>query len=246
MARTGTRIARFLIRPPVPPAQGLQPDGWGLDRVPPALALRHAGQTARRAAGLGVLGLIGLLGASILSISAIFLGMGAASGSDVAGWMLGLVLLLGALGAVWLVRRARLLLRPAGEDTPAMPGAGRVSLAALNRQARALPAPGRAAFRRTLAATEGALRACAADTTLGRDTFDARQAAREDLPTLLAAYRAAPPTPDAQREFARQLSVIETRMHAIVRGRAAQQALDLHAHGRYVDDKYGREDDRTP
>lgn len=243
VARTGTRVARFLIRPAV--RQPLRPDGWGIDSVPPALALRRAGSRVRRAAGLGVLTVIGLLGLSILTLCVVFLGIGLASGSDSAGWVLGLVLLLGVAGATWLVRRARGLLRPdMALETLAGP-AELPTLSTLHRQARVLPAPNRTAYRRTLAATADALRVCDGDQTLGRDTFDARQAAREDLPALMSAYRAAPATPDTQREFTRQLALIETRMHAIVRGRAAQQTRDLHAHGRYLDDKYGTEGDDT-
>lgn len=241
MARTGTRVARFLIRPA---GRGpLHPDGWGIGAVSPALALRRAGSRVRRAAGLGVLTVIGLLGLSILTLCTVFLGVGLASGSDSAGWVLGLVLLLGVAGATWLTRRARTLLRP-DDSLGAVSGPTELPvLTTLHRHARALPASDRAVYRRTLAATAQALRVCDGDQTLGRDTFDARQAAREDLPALLGAYRAAPATPDSQREFARQLALIETRMTAIVRGRTAQQARDLQAHGRYLDDKYGRRDD---
>ncbi|WP_309570157.1 hypothetical protein [Deinococcus sp.] len=239
VARTGTRVVRYLIRPAV--REPLRPDGWGLDTLPPALALRRSVGVARRAAGLGVLTLVGLLGTSVLTLSTIFLGISAAAGNTAAVWVLGLALLLGVAGAVWLSRRASALLRsPAEAPGTAMIAAADLDvLADLHRAARALPAPRRSAYRRTLGSAADALRACATDTTLGRDTFDARQAAQEDLPELLRAYRAAPGSPGADREFTRQLTLIETRMQTIVQGRAGQHSRDLHAHGRYLDDKYG-------
>ena len=242
VARTGTRVARYLIRPAV--REPLRPDGWGLETLPPALAVRRSLTSARRAAGLGVLTLVGLVGASLLALNTVFLGVGAASGSYAAVWGLVFVLLLGVAGAVWLARRASALMRHPAHlpGTAVVASADLDALARLHRAARALPAPRRVAYRRTLGSAAAALRACAADTTLGRDTFDARQAALEDLPELLRAYRAAPPSPTADREFTRQLTLIEQRMQVIARERAMQQERDLHAYGRYLDDKYSDRD----
>lgn len=87
-------------------------------------------------------------------------------------------------------------------------------------------------------ATRDALRASQDDAVLDRDSFDVRQAAREDLPELLETYRTVPPTPANQAELQRQLGLIEGRMAAVVRDREAQKSRALKAHGRYLEKKY--------
>lgn len=195
-----------------------------------------------------MLALLSVLGAAVLALTVLLLGVGVASGSEVAGWVLGLTLLLGLFGAVWTVRRASALLSTGHEFPPPgeLPSADEARLRALYSNERALPVPARAVFRRTVLATRDALYASAGDTTLERDTYDVRQTAREDLPALLDAYRSAPRSAGSDAEFARQLTLIETRMRGVARERGALRERQLRAHGRYLDDKYEQADQPAP
>ncbi|WP_216325471.1 hypothetical protein [Deinococcus aestuarii] len=262
-ARTGSRVVRYLIRP----ARRLSPanldlsgrDPWlpsGRPGERPGGTLRRGASVARRAAGLLVLIALGVLGALLLGPLLLLLGVGTAFGSDVAGWLLGFTLLLAALGAVWTARRAALLIRAREEQEGLVTlessgGSGRASgaddeaglLALLRGSERALPSSTRTALHATVIATRDALRVTANDLSLGRDAFDARQAAREDLPELLRTYRAAPRTPEADRLLLGQLALIERRMSGVVRERQRAQARTLDAHRRYLEGKYGERRD---
>lgn len=72
--------------------------------------------------------------------------------------------------------------------------------------------------------------------------FDARQAAREDLPELLRTYGSGRRTPEADRLFLEQLDLIGRRMQEVVHERQAQHVRVLTAQRRYLESKY-REDD---
>ncbi|WP_291424838.1 hypothetical protein [Deinococcus sp.] len=111
-------------------------------------------------------------------------------------------------------------------------------LTLLRTHERGLPSTLWPAFQATVIATRDALRLTAADVTLQRDTFDARQAAREDLPELLSAYRAVPPSRQSDEQLLEQLALIERRMQSVVGQRAATRQRELSAHGRYLQDKY--------
>ncbi|BDP40924.1 hypothetical protein DAETH_08930 [Deinococcus aetherius] len=255
-ARTGSRVVRYLIRPARRlPARS--PDSWGRDPwLPPGgpgHPLRRGVSVVRRAVGLLVLLALCVLGALLLGPLLLLLGVGTAFGSDVAGWLLAFTLLLATFGAVWTARRATLLIRAREEgeadlvtlDAPTGSGsAARADdeaglLALLRGSERALPTSTRAALHATVIATRDALRVTAGDLSLGRDAFDARQAAREDLPELLRAYHAAPRTPQADDLLLGQLALIERRMSGVVRERQKAQARTLDAHRRYLEGKYG-------
>ncbi|PTA67294.1 hypothetical protein C8263_13390 [Deinococcus arcticus] len=168
------------------------------------------------------------------------LGIGVASGSDVAGWLLGLTLLALGLTLLWARRRLRQW-RTQVQAAPASDELGQLRV--LQAQARALPRPERTALLGALQATAQALQVTGGEGTLTRDAFDARQAAREDLPELLAAART--PVDGAVQA---QLALIETRMTAIAeRGRAAQ-LRSARARTAYLQDKYaaGEEGDPAP
>lgn len=258
VARTGSRVVRYLIRPARRVA-GLNGSGldvlnqfgrdpWLLGSERPSLTgkLQRGGHLVRRGAGLVVLLVFGVLGALLLLPLLLLLGFGAAGGSDMAGWLLGFTLLLGVLGSIWTARWASQLLRAEEVSISAAPGVSTndelILLQTLRQHERALPGSARLAFHATVIATRDALRASAGETTLSRDVFDVRQAAREDLPELLDAYRSVPRTPRNDAEFTRQLALIEGRMQSFIRDQTAQQERALKASGRYLEGKYGQTD----
>ena len=211
----------------------------------------------RRVAGLGLLALLSVLGAGVLIVALVFLGMGLASGSTIAGILMAVVLLLGVLGTVWTVRRAGMLIQPqnaqvtpvpAPQGTPlALPAdTGAVEatlLQTLRTHERPLTAPARAAFHATVIATRDAVRVTAGDAEMNRDAFDARQAAREDLPELMSAYRAVRKSEQTEAQLLEQLQLIHARMSRINAERAAVRQDKLAAHGHYLREKYQGEKD---
>ncbi|WP_019011005.1 hypothetical protein [Deinococcus aquatilis] len=264
VARTGSRVVRYLIRPAqrLPTASGLMMTG-GRDPWLPAPAgsaaetvsrARRAGSLVRRMLGLLALIVLGLLGALLVGPLLFLLGVGTASGSDVAGILLAFTLAAAAFGVYWTARRARQILRVPEEAalpvTLDLAGAAAhdeaALLATLRLHERTLPAPARAALHATAIATRDALRVTAHDQALGRDTYDAQQAARRDLPDLLSVYRAAPPTAAADLELLMQLGHIERRMRAVSTERAGQGQRKLEAHGRYLKDKYSLSEETLP
>ncbi|MEF2279260.1 hypothetical protein V3W47_13215 [Deinococcus sp. YIM 134068] len=257
-ARTGSRVVRYLIRPArrlsARSRDAWERDPWLPPSSGPTQSLRRGVSVVRRAVGLVVLLALGVLGALLLGPLLLLLGFGTAFGSDVAGWLLAFTLLLVTLGAVWTARRAALLIRAREEDhtdlvtleEPRAVGASRNNdeaglLALLRGGERVLPVPTRTALRATVLATRDALRLTAGDLSLGRDAYDARQAAREDLPDLLRTYRAAPRTPEADRLMLEQLALMERRMGEIVRERQGARTRTLDAQRRYLESKYGKE-----
>lgn len=259
VARTGSRVVRLLIRPAhrgPGDVNRLGHDPWlspDLGTGGPNEMRRRATRLARRGAGLGKLTLQGVLGAFVIFPLLLIFGVLFALGFDPAGWLLGLTLLLGLLGLVRTAVRATRLLNAPDEEpvadpaAPAQPASLQADeaelLGTLRTHERALPPASRVAFHAAVIATRDALRVSAQDTMMDRDTFDVRQAAREDIPELLATYRTAPPTPANQSELQRQLGLIEGRMAAVVRSREAQQNRTLQAHGRYLEKKYRTEPD---
>ncbi|GGR77948.1 hypothetical protein [Deinococcus sedimenti] len=236
--RGGARLARQLLTPTPDPAPGGDP--WQVQRPgdPRAALARGRGQ-ARRLGGVGLLIVLTLVALSFLGTLSVLLGIGVASGSDVAGWLLALTLLLSFAVIAWSARRARRLLRAPTPDTVtlhAAPGDELGLLRTLRQYERALPTPSLPAFQQAVTATRDALRVTEHASTLTRDVFDARQAAREDLPRILGSYAAAH-TPD-HRELDRQLQLIEARMTAITREQAQAQRRDQQADTTFLRDKY--------
>ena len=161
------------------------------------------------------------------------------NGSAAAGWLLGAALLLGLLGLLWTGWRAAGMLRaPLGAPATAASPEEDALLTLLRQHERALPPAAADALHATVIATRDALRATAGETALSRAAFDAQQAAREDLPDLLAAYRALPSDPQQDAELLGQLARIETRMAHVTREQAQAGQRALRAHGQYLDDKY--------
>jgi len=201
--------------------------------------------------GLARLVLQGVLGAVVVSVLLLVFGVLLALGFDPAGWLLGLTLLLALFGLVrTVVRGARLLSSPPPEAAPARPGLPATLeddeqglLALLRAGERALPAPALPALHASVIATRNALRATAGGQALDRSAFDARQAAREDLPELLRVYRAAPRTPASDRSLAEQLSLIERRMREVAHERQGMQLRALDAQRRYIQSKYAEKAD---
>lgn len=192
---------------------------------------------------------LSLLGAGVVGLAVLLLGVGVLQGNDLAGWLLALTLLLGLLGAVWATRRAGQLIRAdtqmvAGAAASDLPQDEAQLLSTLRTHQRALPPPTRAAFQTTVLTTRDALRLTAGDTTLERDVYDARQAAREDLPELMRAYQSAPRDARTERELLDQLRLIEDRMQRVVQVRGEAKGRALRAHGRYLQDKYDPQADR--
>ncbi|GGM10892.1 hypothetical protein [Deinococcus aerophilus] len=255
VARTGSRVVCFLIRPAHKGPGNLRELGYDPWLTPDGSEglRRRASRLARRGAGLGKLALQGVLGAVVVLPLLLIFGVLFALGFDPAGWLLGLTLLLAVLGLVRTALRASRLMRAPDEEldsgasgmtaasslqNPSLQDDEAGLLELLRRHERALPAPTRTAFHAAVIATRDALRASAHDATLDRDTFDVRQAAREDLPALLAAYRASPATLANDAELGRQLQLIERRMNAVIQDRAAKHQRVLEAHGRYLETKY--------
>ncbi|MFB9993045.1 hypothetical protein ACFFLM_13810 [Deinococcus oregonensis] len=262
VARTGSRVVRYLIRPAQRPNASAVLMTGGRDPWLPAPSrsaaakasrARRAGSLLRRTLGLVALIVLGLLGALLVGPLLLLLGIVTASGSDVAGVLLALTLGVAAFGAYWTARRARQILQAPEDTAPPstleMAGAAASDeaalLATLRLHERTLPAPARTALHATAIATRDALRVTAHDQALGRDTYDAQQAARRDLPELLSTYRAAPPTAAADLELLMQLGHIERRMRAVATERAGQGQRKLEAHGRYLKDKYSLNEDNA-
>ncbi|AXG99070.1 hypothetical protein DVJ83_07745 [Deinococcus wulumuqiensis] len=196
------------------------------------------GQVARRGVSLAVLLLLAGLGTLLLLGVLLVLGIGVANGSAPAGWLLATALL-GVLGLLWTGWKAARLLRTPLTLPPAAASAEENDLLRLLRQhERALPPATRPALHATVIATRDALRATAGDTTLSRAAFDARQAAREDLPDLLTAYRALPDPTANEAALLEQLRLIEQRMVEVRHERTPAQQRTLAAHGHYLTDKY--------
>lgn len=253
-ARTGARVVRYLIRP----AQRLGPEvqQWGRDPWLPQSGLEHkvrrTAHLTRRGLGLATLLALSVFGSIIIGLAVLFSGIGLASGSTFAGWVLGFTLLLGLVGLIWTARRAFALLNArelpvqssASPASPTTPGEDEASLLRLlHTNERALPPVAQQAFRATVLSTRDALRVSAGDGTLSREAFDARQAVREDLPELLEAYRAVPPSRQSDEQLLEQLALIEGRMQTVLGQRAGQQQRQWQANRRYLQDKYQQGDE---
>ncbi|WP_139806986.1 hypothetical protein [Deinococcus hopiensis] len=238
---------------PTPPRSGSRlpgvPDPWDRGSSSPTQraeqALRRGMDLGQRALSLGGLLLLGVLAFAVFAGLLLGLGILLAGGNAIAGWLMGLVLILALVVAAWFGRRASQVLRAppesAPQDVPTPPSiredeAGLLAL--LRAGERALPAPGRAALHATVIATRDALRVTAGDAAFGRDTHDARQAAREDLPELLHTYQSGRRTPETDRLFLEQLDLIGGRMREVVQERQAQHVRTLTAQRRYLESKY--------
>lgn len=252
VARAGKRVVHHLIQPAqrLPTAQQLGRDPW-LPQTAVQTTLARGANVTRR--GLGLLTLLGLtiLGFMILAVAVVMLGLGVASGSQVAGWLLLFTLLGGLTGLVWTGRRASNLLSPPAEppvplhDLP-FPEAEQSLLNLLHGHERALPAQAQGAFRAAVISTRDALRVTAGENMLSREAFDARQTAREDLPELLDAYRSVPPSAQSDQQLLEQLALIEARMKVVVQHGAASQERRLQASRQYLEDKYNVPEQEKP
>ncbi|MFC4637536.1 hypothetical protein [Deinococcus hohokamensis] len=236
-AHQGLRVMGRLSRAASSGLRTAAPDPW----LTSGGGRARAGALTRRAGGLLRLVLGGLLVAAVLSALGLVLLVFALQGSALAAWLLAATFLIALLGLVWGARRAARLVRPpvAPQGRPASPAEDEAGLLhTLRTHQRALPPGGRDAFQGAVLATRDALRLTAGDATLGRDAFDARQAAREDLPEVLRVYRAAPRTPEAEQELQEQLGLIERRMRQVIQTRTEAQGRALQANRRYLEDKY--------
>lgn len=256
VARTGSRVVRYLIRPAkradlrgVQGVSELGHDPW-LPQSDVQRQLTRGANLTRRGLGLVTLLVLSVLGAIVMALAVLLLGIGVANGSNIAGWLLGLTLLVGAVGAYWTARRASSLLR-AEADVPVPTAAATLQtpegdeaklLNLLRTNERALPASTQAAFHATVIATRDALRLTANDSALQRDTYDVRQAVREDLPELLDAYRSVPPSQQSDSQLLEQLRLIEERMQTVKAERLSHRQRALSANGRYLKQKYTPED----
>ncbi|MBB5233568.1 phage holin family protein [Deinococcus budaensis] len=198
----------------------------------------------RRAKGLGWLAVQGFFGFILVTtLLALFIVLLALDWPP-AAWLIGITLLLALLGVVRTAVQGRRLLAPAPEVplAQATPDDDEARLLRLLRSGeRALPPAARPAFHAAVISTRDALRLTSGDEALGRDAFDARQAAREDLPELLHTYRATPRTPEAERLLVSQLDLIGRRMGEVVHERRGQHTRTLEAQRRYLESKYGDE-----
>lgn len=249
VARTGARVVRHLIAPAQRQQLNQTVNQFGRDPWLPQSATQHTLQrgasVTRRGLGLATLMGLSVLGAVVIgTVSLLLLIFGVLHGSAVAGWLLAFTLLIGLVGLIWTARRASNLLNPPVapaapiSDTQAAADSEQNLLRLLHTNERALPATTQGAFRATVIATRDALRVTAGENMLSREAFDARQAAREDLPELLDAYRSVPPTPQSDQQLLEQLALIEGRMHTvIVQGRDSQERR-LSAGRQYLEDKY--------
>lgn len=226
--------------PPRPPRPS--DDAWAAAPRPALPRPALPPDLGRRAKGLTWLAVQSVLGfVAVLGLLLLF-GLLLALGWDPAGWLIGVTLILAFLGVARTFFQGRRLLSPAPEVplAQATPDDDEARLLRLLRSGeRALPPAARPAFHAAIIATRDALRLTAGDETLSRDAFDARQAAREDLPALLQTYRAAPHAPDAERLLVSQLDLIGRRMGEVVHERRGQHTRTLEAQRRYLESKYG-------
>ncbi|MFC3861551.1 hypothetical protein ACFOPQ_12360 [Deinococcus antarcticus] len=248
-ARAGAKVVKSLVSPAQQQQIGQTVNQLGRDPWLPQSAtqqkLRRGASVTRRGLGLATLLGLSLLGAVIIgTISLLLLIFGVFQGSAVAGWLLAFTLLLGLFGLIWTARRAFTLLNPppAPEvpltDAQAATDGEQNLLTLLHTHERALPAQAQGAFRATVIATRDALRVTASENMLSREAFDARQAAREDLPELLDAYRSVPPSQQSDGQFLEQLALIEGRMQTVIAQGQDTQQRRLSAGRQYLEDKY--------
>ncbi len=260
VARLGSRAVRYLIRPARSTSTAQQVAEWGHDPWLPTpqnrvrRKLERGANLTRRGLGLLTLLALAVLGTLLLGVAVLVSGAFAAGGVELGWWFMGFTLLLGLLGAYWTARRASALLR-AEADVP-LPTTAPAQLPAslendetallhlLRQHERALPEVARPAFYQTVIATRDALRLTADDAALSRETFDVRQAAREDLPELLDAFGAVPPSAQSNAQLLEQLSLIETRMQQVMAVRGAGRQRKLHANGKYLHAKYRGEEEK--
>ncbi|MDO4244466.1 MAG: hypothetical protein Q4C89_00385 [Deinococcus sp.] len=243
LARQGLNVVRGLTRPPTGETQ---PDPWAIaaGSTEAPLNWQRGQQVARRGAGTALLVGLALLGLGLLLPLILLLGVGVANGSAPAGWVLVLVLLLALVGLFWTGRRVLALWRtPPSQPDPATPSEENDLLTLLREYGPRVSEAARPAFQATVLATRDALRATTGQTTLTRESFDARQAARSDLPELLHAYHALPVSSSAEQAqrdqaFLEQLRLIEGRMQEVKVGQRQTRERQLQANGAYLRDKY--------
>ncbi len=243
VARTGSSVVRYLIRP----ARRLSSRQWNEDPWLASALTQQARQGAslvRRGVGVLVLVALSILASVLLLPVMLLLGLGTLAGSDISGWLLGLTLLLGFIGAIWTTQRAKRILyaeeTELGRQTlqEPYPADEQHLLMALRQHERALPKTVRGNLHNTIIATRDALRASTHEQTLSRETFDVQQAARQDIPELLEVYKASPKTLQSDLELSQQLRLIENRMQRVIQTRATEQQRALKAHGKYLESKY--------
>lgn len=249
-AREGVRIIRQIARPnTAQSSRVVSDDPWqALEQEAargPQPNWEKGKQIARRGASWGLLLGAVFLGAVILLPLTILLSIGALNGSAPAAWVLGLVLLLGLFGMIWAGFQARNLLRPLPAPSSAVPQQHDENglLALVREHGAALGELPRHAFQSTVLATRDALRATADEVTLSRAGFDARQAARDELPALLQTYRALPAGEQRDREFLEQLRLIESRMQEVRAEGLSLQQRQVQANRKYLENKYRPEDE---
>lgn len=205
-------------------------------------------ELAQRGVGLATLLLLSVLGAAVLVVALILLGIAFANGQGWAGWLLLLTLAAGLGAGWWVTRQIFMLLGVRKAAVPAPPT--RPIPTALDDETRLLHfwqkhqasvsgllSP---ALQSTVLATRDALRALERNgsATLSRELFDTRQAIREDLPELLDAYRSVPPSRQSDAQLLDNLATIEKRMRGILEAQREAQARELSAAGSYLKDKY--------
>lgn len=182
-----------------------------------------------------------------------------------------------ALLIIWMVAQANILgrwqrfktakqteLREVGASTPTLAedlgGGYAKERAELIREVRRvspqLPPSLREQLMRTAQAADAALKATAGQD--GRDAYNARAVATEELPDALRAYLSLPesqrraralpssasgvPMKNPQESLAEQLQVLEGAMRGVVSRHAEERARELETQRRYLQGKYGEEE----
>ncbi|MFC6616948.1 hypothetical protein [Deinococcus radiophilus] len=185
-------------------------------------------------AGIAALGLL-----LIFSVVAFVTGHGALGAALLALTLL-VVLVIGYLGLQTAQRGVRQGRRRAAEvredlnlDRASLEqrGAERDLIRLLNRHESRLPATSRPQLRATVSAMHAAMQATRGE--LGREAYEVRQAAQEDLPRLLELAG-----PEQQADLAEALGLIERRMGQIADEQRQRQRRDYDTQREYLRGKY--------
>lgn len=181
----------------------------------------------------------------MLAVATVILLILALIGHAYAGWAL--VFLLLGTGVAIVLRLQQLgqrvsasLAPPAAQETSSLSPDLQARLHALESQRRRLPAHLQDKFSAAITATSAALHLTSGG-LMTRETHDARMAAEQDLPAALEAYgraQAGGSVSYAEVLLSEQLRLIEGRMNDIVQATRQEQARELEAGRRYLQDKY--------
>lgn len=204
----------------------------------------------QRAFGVALAGAAGLV---IMSLLFVFSLVAFVTGYGTVGTVLLALLLLAALGTAYFgVQTARRSLKTGqqqlqrvqqrvgdAQEQVQQQSARRELVRLWTRYGTRLPPQVRPALRGAITATDEALKAVEGE--LGRERYEAQQAATRDLPELLDLYSRVGNDSAELAELERSLALIEQRMRQIAAYITAEQQREFAVRREYLNDKYAED-----